>query len=890
MTDTTHTTPRSVEPAARASMKVVGFPGRVPPQALEAEAAVLAAMLLDRVAITNVISTLKPQDFYSPRNVTLCDVVFRLYEKGVAVDIVTVTEELKNTGELERAGGTVYLGEILQSSASSVNAEYYAEIVRGRSILRRLAGASMEIAHGCYEPGVEVGELLDEAEKKIFEISEMALTSRFASLREILLNSFEAIERLYQNKRHITGVPAGFLDLDLMTAGFQPSEFIVIAARPSMGKTALTLNIAQHVAVTHKLPVAFFSLEMSKESLVHRLLAAEARVDGNRLRTGFLQENEWPRLTTAAGRLADGELFIDDTAGLTSLEIRAKSRRLFSETNGRLALIVVDYLQLVRGDRRYENRNQEMSAISRSLKALAKELRIPVVALSQLKRPTDDKEIGRRPMLSDLRECVTGDTLVVLSDGSRTPIRDLVGSTPEVQTVDARGRVGRGRADLVWRVGRRPIFEVMLASGRTLRGTSEHRILCGKGWSTIESIEVGDRVALARSLLEPREPVVWPADRVVLLAHLLGDGSYLSGQPMRYTTASEENSAAVSTAARSEFGMRVSRYAGRGRWHQLLFSGNGNRWRPAGANAWLRHLGVFGQKSHEKRVPGEVFRLSNDQVALFLRHLWATDGTIHRRAAWSRGGSVAHFTSSSRGLADDVAALLLRLGLVARIRRVDGGIHRPWYTVSLGGSDMLRRFLDVVGGWGPRSEVAQSLRESVRDVASNPNVDTVPNEAFQLVRNRMKSLGISHRKMAQLRGTSYGGSAHFSFAPSRQLVAEYGELLMDESLKDLSSNDLFWDRVVDVMPRGEEDVYDLTVPATENWLADGIVSHNSGAIEQDADVVVFIHRAEVYNRTLDNEGVAEIIIGKQRNGPIGTVNLAFHKAHTRFENLTKVRE
>ncbi len=238
----------------------------------------------------------------------------------------------------------------------------------------------------------------------MFEISESGPRTGFVAIRDLLHDSFEKIEELYRDKRLVTGVPTGFLDLDTLTSGFQPSEFVVIAARPSMGKTALTLNVATHVAIEHQAPVAFFSLEMSKESLVHRLLASEARVDGNRLRTGFLRESEWPRLTTAAGKLSGADLYIDDTAGITALEIRAKARRLMVETEGRLAMVMIDYLQLIRGHGRNENRQQEISNISRSLKALAKELKIPVVALSQLRRPTDVKEGMRRPMLSDLRE------------------------------------------------------------------------------------------------------------------------------------------------------------------------------------------------------------------------------------------------------------------------------------------------------------------------------------------------------------------------------------------------------------------------------------------------------------------------------------------------------
>jgi replicative DNA helicase len=267
-----------------------------------------------------------------------------------------------------------------------------------------MIAAAREIAEEAYGGPDDVSEFLDRSEHRMFEIAEKGPRKSFVAIRDLLHDSFEKIEELYHNKRLVTGVPSGYLDLDTLTSGFQPSEFIVVAGRPSMGKTAFMLNVAQHVAVEEKLPVAVFSLEMSRESLVHRMLASEARVDSNRLRTGFLRESEWPRLTTAAGRLGDADFYIDDTAGTTALEIRAKARRLMVETKNRLALVVIDYMQLIRGHGRTENRQQEVSGISRSLKALAKELRIPVVALSQLKRPTDVKEGMRRPVLSDLRE------------------------------------------------------------------------------------------------------------------------------------------------------------------------------------------------------------------------------------------------------------------------------------------------------------------------------------------------------------------------------------------------------------------------------------------------------------------------------------------------------
>jgi replicative DNA helicase len=446
-------------------------------------------------------------------------------------------------------------------------------------------------------------------------------------------------------------------------------------------------------------------------------------------------------------------------------------------------------------------------------------------------------------------------------------------------------RIVEAVSDRVWSVGTRPVFDVCLASGRRIRATGKHRVLGASGWVRVANLASGDRLAIARRIPEPRNAGVWSEARLALLGHLVGDGSYLVHQPLRYTTASEENSSIVAAAASDEFGVAINRHSGRGRWHQLVFSGNGNRWHPAGVNRWLRELGIYGQRSHEKHLPAEVFSLSNEQVALLLRHLWATDGTISVRRKGSRGSSAVNFSTSSVRLAHDVAALLLRLGIVARIHTVHQGHARPCHVVAVSGVEAQRRFLDGVGAFGPRVGPAHALEIALAGVTANPNVDTLPREVFAEVRSAMVQRGVTQRTMASMRGTSYGGTSHFKFAPSRSTVNSYAELLGAQSLRARAESDLFWDRVIAIQPAGDEEVYDLTVPGPSCWLADGVVSHNSGAIEQDADIVMFIYREEEYKPSDENRGVAEIIIGKQRNGPTGSRKLAFIKEFTRFENL-----
>jgi replicative DNA helicase len=393
---------------------------------------------------------------------------------------------------------------------------------------------------------------------------------------------------------------------------------------------------------------------------------------------------------------------------------------------------------------------------------------------------------------------------------------------------------------------------------------------------------------MARRLPPPVESERWPEDRVVLLGQLIGDGSYLKNAPMRYTTASEANSTAVATAARREFGAKVTRYAGRGKWHQLLISGNGNRWHPAGVGAWLKELGIFGQGSHTKRIPAAAFRLPNEQIALLLRHLWATDGCIWAGPR-SNGKMVTrvYLATCSRDLAHDVAALLLRLGIIARIGAVRSGEGLIWNVV-VSGSESQKRFLKTVGAFGPR--MAQAARLNALLAVANTNVDTLPVEIWQTVRSAMADNAITQRAMASMRGTSYGGSSHFAFAPSRSTVASYAELLASPELTLAAESDVFWDRVVANESDGEEDVFDLTVPGPACWLADGVISHNSGQIEQDSDLVMFIYREEYYlKEESERPGEADLIIAKHRNGPVGDVVLTFQKQYPKFFNYVSER-
>jgi len=375
--------------------------GRKPPQNIEAEQSVLGTILLADHSLSTVLELIKSEDFYKDSHKLLFESMILLFEKNEPTDIITVSNLLKDRNHLEEAGGIGYLATLTSIVPVTSNLLYYAKIIRQKAVLRNLISVNTDIASRCYEEQGDIDTLVDEAEQAIFEIARSKSDQSFTPMKRIIPGAFETVEQLYKRKEMITGVPTGFTELDKMTAGLQPSDLIILAGRPSMGKTALAMNIAQNASLIEKTGTAIFSLEMSKEQLAMRLLCSAGRIDSQRVRTGKLRPEDWPKLTRAVGMLTEAPMYIDDTPAISVLEMRAKVRRLSAQYP--LGLVIVDYLQLMRGRGSIENRTQEISEISRSLKAMAKEMKVPVIALSQLNRSLESRT-DKRPMMSDLRE------------------------------------------------------------------------------------------------------------------------------------------------------------------------------------------------------------------------------------------------------------------------------------------------------------------------------------------------------------------------------------------------------------------------------------------------------------------------------------------------------
>jgi replicative DNA helicase len=650
--------------------------------------------------------------------------------------------------------------------------------------------------------------------------------------------------------------------------------------------SALALDFARAATIRNGLPTVLFSLEMGRNEITMRLLAAEARVPMNLMRTGQLSDDDWGRLAKRMSEVVDAPLYIDDSPNMSLMEIRAKCRRLKQRHD--LKMVIIDYLQLMSSPKRVESRQQEVSEMSRSLKLLAKELEVPVVALSQLNRGPEQRQ-DKKPMLSDLREsgCLTGDSRILRADtGAQVTFDELLRDGWDgvlVWSLDEKRRLVPAPVINVFESGVKDVYRLKLASGREVKATANHPFLAFAGWTPLGDLKPGDRVAIPRRVPEPVSAGLgWSEQRIGLLAHLIGDGCVIKKQPVHYTSNDPDNLAFVEEAAALEFGISPRRVTQQTWWHSYLPApahcthGRGNP-----IHDWFRELGIEYRSAHAKRLPAALFSASDDEICLFLRHLWATDGCV-----WSaRGKSPAkvYYASSSRELADGVALLLARLGIVARIRQVEKAGYKPGYHVIVADTPSLRVFCDRVGVHGRRGDAVRELTAQLAGRPVNTNVDTIPLEVWDLVKAERVRAGRTERQLQAAIGTNYCGTALYKSCPSRERLMRCAEALGSDSLREIASSDLFWDKIVSIEPLGPQPVYDATVKETHNFVANGTNLHNS--IEQDADVVILLHREDAYEKESPRAGEADLIVAKHRNGPTATVTVAFQGHYSRFVDM-----
>ncbi|GMA41846.1 replicative DNA helicase [Mobilicoccus caccae] len=773
-----------------------GGEDRVPPQDVGAEQSVLGSMLLSKDAIADSIEVLRGVDFYRPAHELVFEAILDLYGRGEPADAITVADELTKRGELSRVGGQSYLHQLIAGVPTAANAGYYAQIVAERAVLRRLVDAGTRIVQlGYGTDGGDVEEIVNSAQAEVYAVADKRGGEDYHVLGELLEATADEIEQASGSTGEMVGVPTGFTDLDDLTNGLHSGQMIVIAARPAMGKSTLALDFARAAAIHNNMTTVVFSLEMSRNEITMRLLSAEASIQLQHMRKGTMRDEDWSKLARTMGEVSEAPLFIDDSPNMSLMEIRAKCRRLKQRHN--LKMVIIDYLQLMSSGKKVESRQQEVSEFSRALKLLAKEIEVPVIALSQLNRGPEQRT-DKKPQVSDLREsgCLTAETRILRADtGAEVAIGELAASGETdvpVWALDESLRYVRRPLTHAFATGTKPVYRLTLASGKTVRATENHPFLTYDGWVPLGEITCGTRVAAPRHVAGPiRLDEDW-ADEDVRTAALL----------------CAEHPAAT--------------------------------------------------------IPSVVPSLPKAQIALFVRAFFSASGGV-MLSSDRPGGEIFCFADGRERL-DKLSRLLLRFGISCAITGDDSG-----WVLDVVDVDSQRRFLQEIGIDGPAASDAVRLLEIVREVTAAP----LPGEGqLPLWQNVAEALSPVTESAGEVEpeGPEAVGTL-------RQVAT-----LLERDEADLEAiNDVEWEVVVGVEFDGIEEVYDATVLGTHNFIADGIAVHNS--IEQDADMVMLLHRESVYEPDSPREGEADIIVAKHRNGPTRTITVAFQGHYSRFTNM-----
>jgi replicative DNA helicase len=797
---------------------------RTPPHDVAAEQCALGGMLLSKDAISDVMETIRPDDHYRPAHQIIHEAILELYGRGEPADAVTVSDLLNKRGELARVGGPSYLHTLIASVPTAANAGYYARIVRERAILRRLVEVGTRIVQLGYSGDGEADELVDRAQAEVYGVTERRVSEDYLPLSDIMPGALDEIEAIGSRGGNMTGVPTGFADLDSLTNGLHAGQMVVIAARPAIGKSTLALDLARSAAIKHSLPTVIFSLEMSRNEITMRLLSAESRVSLHSMRTGQMGEEDWATLARRMSEVVDAPLYIDDSPNMSMMEIRAKCRRL-KQRQG-LRLVIIDYLQLMSSPKRVENRQQEVSEMSRSLKLLAKEIDVPVIAISQLNRGPEQRN-DKKPLLSDLREsgCLTADTRILRADtGAEVTLGELVASGERdvaVWSLDERLRLIPRTMTHAFPSGVKEVFRVRLRSGREVQATANHPFLTVDGWHPLGALRIGSRVAVPRHTPGPIDL------RSMTEADVIAHARRLSDDPSR-----ESVPAAFFSAPRTQVALFL---------RHLWSTGGCISWDVEGDSC------VYYVSSNR--------RLIDDLARLLLRF------NVMTRIAQVRGGRARRCYRLVVDSPED------------QMRFLDG-IEIP----GAGGriAELARKRLrdarDAPGVAQVPGDVWERLRGALE---GGPSRLRDMELAAGALGGRASDSGSE--------GRGFRRGALVKESPARQPLSQVATILDDADLEMVATNDVFWDEIAAVESIGEQPVFDATVPGTHNFVANGISLHNS--IEQDSDVVILLHREDAYERESPRAGEADLIVAKHRNGPTATVTVAFQGHYSRFVDM-----
>jgi replicative DNA helicase len=856
---------------------------RVPPHNLQAEASILGALLIDPEAVIEVSEQVTASSFYDPSYEKIFEVMMTLYEDRQPIDVVTVTNLLKKRKELKQVGGSAAIASLANAVSTSSNAAHYAKIVYESALRRTMISAGGQISSEAFDETKDTRDILDGVEQQIFSLSQKQGAQAFLHIKDTLADSFDRIDELQRNGGELRGLPTGLKDLDTILTGLQKSNLVILAARPGMGKTSLALNIAQNISVVAKKKVAMFSLEMSREELVDRMIVGQADIDAWKLKTGKLDQQDFLKISDAMGVLAEASFFIDDTPGLSIYEMRTKARRIMMEHE--IDMLIVDYLQLAHGRTR-DNRVQEVAEISQGLKNIARELKIPVLALSQLSRAVESR--GEKiPQLSDLREsgCVTGDTLVTRADTNRQmPIKSLVGK--EKVSVWSLNLLTQKLEAMpvtnVFSTGSKQVFKLQTKLGRIIKATANHKFLTMAGWKRLDELQLGQHLALPR-IIPARESTSMSDDELALLGHLIGDGCTLPRHSIQYTTRESDLAEIVAHLAENIFSSEVAPKIKKEKtWFQVYLTSTRQHTHGVGSavSSWLKELDVWGLRSYEKYVPVPVFAQSKEKIGVFLRHLWSTDGCIRLRKGRKPYPAV-YYATSSKQLALGVQSLLLQLGIISRIKEISQKEKgRDQYHVIISGKTDLTTFINQVGAVGVYKNTSlKEIQAYLSDVEENTNRDVIPSEIWgQAIKPIMKLHGMTQRALCEAIGTAKSGAMFKQNISRARLGRIVAALHNGTKLQSFAQSDIYWDKITSIEAQGIEEVFDMTVPPHANFVANNIIIHNS--IEQDADVVMFLYRKDE-----DIRESVSIRIAKHRNGPIGDIDLYFRGGRMKFYGL-----